>query len=180
VGASDVGAATIGNTAYVVGGYTEVVPLRTIVAFTPAGGARVVGMLPVPLRYAAVAAVGGHLLIAGGTSGEAAQQAILSFDPASGAVRQIGTLPQPLTHAAGASLDGRFLVFGGRGSERTSQSAAILSIDPAGGATSSAGSLPEPLSDLGAASLPGEVVLVGGRDRSGAVRDQALTYSPAS
>jgi N-acetylneuraminic acid mutarotase len=156
-----------------------VVALRTIVAFTPGSGARVAAMLPLPLRYAAVAAVGGHVLIAGGTSGETAQRSILSFDPATGAVRQIGTLPQPLTHAAAASLDGRLLVFGGRGGERTSQRAAILSIDPATGATSNAGRLPQPLSDVGAASLGAEVLLVGGRDRSGRVHDQALTYRPA-
>jgi hypothetical protein len=65
--ASDVAAAAIGGTAYVVGGYTETTPLRTIVAFSPGSGAHVAGMLPRPLRYAAVAAVGGRLLIAGGT-----------------------------------------------------------------------------------------------------------------
>jgi hypothetical protein len=116
------------------------------------------------------------VLIAGGTSGEAAQQEILSFDPATGVVRQIGTLPYPLTHAAGASLGGRFLVFGGRSSERTSQRAGILSIDPGDGSARRAGSLPHALSDMGAASLATEVVLVGGRDRSGTVHDQALTY----
>ena len=116
------------------------------------------------------------MLIAGGTSGEAAQQEILSFDPATGVVRQIGTLPHPLTHAAGASLGGRFLVFGGRGSERTSQRAEILSIDPSDGSARRAGSLPRALSDLGAASLGTEVALVGGRDRSGTVHDQVLTY----
>ncbi|HEV2982559.1 MAG TPA: hypothetical protein VGX51_14115, partial [Solirubrobacteraceae bacterium] len=165
-------------TIYVVGGYTEVVPLRTIVAYSPTGGTRVAGMLPVPLRYAAAAAVGGRLLIAGGTSGESAQRSILEFDPQSGAVRQIGTLPQPLTHAAGAALDGRFLVFGGRGSERTSQTTEILAIDPATGAASPAGNLPRPLSDLGAATVGNQVMLVGGRDAGGVVSDKILTYAP--
>ena len=172
-------AATVGRSAYIVGGYTEVVPLATIVAFTPGGGTRVAGTLPRPLRYAAVAAVGAHVLVAGGTSGEAAQRAILSFDPATGTVRQIGTLPFALTHAAGAPLDGRFLVFGGRGGQRSSQREEILAIDPATGAASYAGSLPQPLSDMGAASLGGEVVLVGGRDRTGTAHEQALSYLAA-
>jgi hypothetical protein len=120
------------------------------------------------------------VLIAGGTSGETAQQAILSFDPATGVVRQIGTLPAPLTHAAGAVLDGRFLVFGGRGGEKNSQRAAILSIDPATGTVTGAGSLPQPLSDLGAASLAREVLLVGGRDHGGGVHDQVLAYRPSA
>ncbi len=169
VGASDVGAA----------GYTEVVPLSTIVAFTPGSGVRVAGMLPLPLRYAAVAAVGGHVLVAGGTSGSTAQRAILSFDPTTGAVHQIGQLPYPLTHAAGASLDGRLLIFGGRGGELSSQRAEILSIDPATGTISYAGSLPQPLSDMGAASLGGELLLIGGRDRAGTVHDQVLSYLAA-
>jgi hypothetical protein len=41
-------------------------------------------MMPRPLRYAAVAAVGGRLLIAGGTSGVTARREILLFDPATG------------------------------------------------------------------------------------------------
>src|SRR5690242_2048635 len=60
--ASDVSAAVIGNTAYVVGGYDGVQPLDTIVAWRPGGAARIVGHLPRPARYTAVAAVGGQLL----------------------------------------------------------------------------------------------------------------------
>ena len=53
-------AAAIGDTAYLVGGYTGSVPLATIEAWSPgARTARVVGRLPKPLRYAAVAAAGG-------------------------------------------------------------------------------------------------------------------------
>lgn len=179
VGASDVEAATIGHTAYVVGGYTETTPLRTIVAFNPSTGTRIAGTLPRPLRYAAVAAVGEHLLIAGGTYGVTAQRAILSFDPSTGQVRQIGLLPSPTTHAAGASLNGRFYVLGGRGENLEEQRASIFAVDPLSGAVSHAGRLPRPLSDLGVASLPGRILLVGGRDPSGAVQDRALTLTPA-
>ncbi|HEY7934012.1 MAG TPA: kelch repeat-containing protein [Solirubrobacteraceae bacterium] len=176
VGASDVEAATLGHTAYVVGGYTETVPLRTIVAFTPAGTVRVVGTLPRPLRYAAVGAIDGHLLIAGGTSGVTAQRAILSFDPNTASVRQIGLLPYPITHAAGATLDGHFYLFGGRGENLSEQRSSILAIDPLSGASRPAGRLPLALSDLGAASLPGRILVVGGRDPSGEVQDRVLTF----
>ena len=47
------------------------------------------------LRYAAVAASGGRLIIAGGSHGEGAEDAILRFEPASGRVRPIGRLPGP-------------------------------------------------------------------------------------
>lgn len=179
VGASDVAAATIEHTAYIVGGYTETVPLATIVAFTPGSGAHVAGLLPRALRYPAVAAVGGRLLIAGGTSGVTPQRAILSYDPATRAVRRIGELPYPVTHASGASLNGYFYVLGGRSASLTGQRASILAVDPSTGSVRSAGRLPEALSDLGSASFGGRILLVGGRDSSGIVHDQALTFAPS-
>src|SRR5689334_23110889 len=61
---SDQSAAAIGRDAYVVGGYTGSNWLNTIVAWRPGGKAHVVARLPFPLRYAAVTAVEGRLLIA--------------------------------------------------------------------------------------------------------------------
>ena len=51
--ASDVACVTAGGTVYVIGGNTGREPLRTILAWQPARGPRVVGELPKPLRYAA-------------------------------------------------------------------------------------------------------------------------------
>jgi hypothetical protein len=179
VGASDIAATTIAHTAYVVGGYTVSDPLRTIVAFTPRTGARIVGTLPRPLRYAAVAAVDGHVLIAGGTSGVTAQRAILSFDPATRTTRQIGELPYPVTHAGGASLNGSFYLLGGRGESLSGQRSSILAVDPRNGSVRSAGRLPEALSDVGATSLGDHILAVGGRNQAGTVSDRALTLRPA-
>ena len=176
--ASDVGAAVIGRTAYVVGGYTGSAPLRTIVAFRPGGGARVVGRLPVALRYAAVAAVNGRLLIAGGTSGVTAQRAVYSFDPTAGTVTHIGDLPRALTHAAGASLNGSFYVIGGRSDSDTGQSSFIRAVDPRTGRVYSAGRLPGPLSDAAAVDDGFRIYVVGGRDTSG-VRGEVLVLEPA-
>ena len=73
----------IGDTAYIVGGYTGTHWLDTIVAFTPDGGPRVVAHLPVGLRYPAVGAADGRLVIVGGTTPSAhATTAIYVFDPA--------------------------------------------------------------------------------------------------
>ncbi|HTA06014.1 MAG TPA: kelch repeat-containing protein, partial [Solirubrobacteraceae bacterium] len=118
-------------------------------------------------------------LIAGGTTGETAERAILSFDPTNGRVRALGELPHALTHAAGASLNGFMYVFGGRGEGLSGQTSAILAINPADGSVSVAGHLPEALSDLGSTSLAGRIVAVGGRDRTGSVHDRALTFTPA-
>ena len=54
VPASDVSAAVVDGTAYIVGGYTGTVPLDTVVAFRPGHPVRVVARLPRPLRYASV------------------------------------------------------------------------------------------------------------------------------
>jgi hypothetical protein len=180
VAASDVAAATVGHTAYIVGGYTVSAPLRTIVAFTPGAGARIVATLPRPLRYASVAAVGGRVLIAGGTSGVIAERAILSFDPATGHVRRVGELPYSVTHAAGAALGGWLYVLGGRSESLSGQRSSILAVDPLNGAVQPAGRLPRALSDLGAASLPDRIVLVGGRESAGTVYDRALTLLPSA
>ena len=89
--ASDVAVASLGDTAYVVGGYDGASWLDTILAWRPGSAPRVVGRLPVGLRYAAVAAVGCCLLIVGGTTPRGISDAIVSFDPATGSVSRIGS-----------------------------------------------------------------------------------------
>jgi hypothetical protein len=178
--ASDVACATIGETVYVVGGYTGVAPLRTILAWRPGAPAvRVAGLLPKPLRYAAVAAVGGQLVIAGGSSGETASRDIYRFDPATGTLASIGLLPRALTHAAAAALAGTMFVFGGRGSSPSSATRRILAIAP-GGDVRQVGLLPVALSDLAAAALDGHIVLAGGRDAGGRVHGAIFTATVAA
>jgi N-acetylneuraminic acid mutarotase len=132
--ASDVAAASIGGTVYVVGGYTGTVPLATIVAWSGSGVGRVVGTLPHPVRYAAVAAANGRLIIVGGTSGPSATREVYVFDPATGRVTRLALLRSPLTHAAAAALSGIVYVIGGRGEAQGSQTRGVLAVDPATGA----------------------------------------------
>jgi N-acetylneuraminic acid mutarotase len=172
--ASDVACATIGATTYIVGGYTGVTPLRTILAWHPGALARVAGLLPEPLRYAALAAVDGQLVIAGGTSGDTANRDIYRFDPTTRKLTIIGVLPRPLTHAAAAALNGTVFVFGGRGSSPTSQTRRILAITESGN-VEQVGVLPLALSDLAAVPLDGHIVIAGGRDEAGRVHNAILT-----
>jgi N-acetylneuraminic acid mutarotase len=168
---SDVSAATIGTTVYVVGGYTGTQPLDTIVAWTGTGTGRVVAHIPHPVRYAAVTAAAGKLIIAGGTSGATATTDVYSFDPASGQVSRIGAMPHAITHAAAAYLNGTVFVIGGRGSNQGTQTANIRAINPSTGAVTLAGKLPIRVSDTGAAAVGNEVLVVGGRELSGHVSD---------
>ena len=167
---SDSGAAAVGGTAYVVGGYTGTRWLDTIVAWKPGGAARVVAHLPSPVRYAAVTAVGGTVVIAGGSlPAGTASAAVLGFDPASGSVRRLGTLPAPTTHAAAAAIGGLAYVIGGRGATVGTSTDRIVSVDPAGRKVRAAGTLNVARSDLAAIGLGGRILLAGGRAASGTV-----------
>src|SRR5262249_25493518 len=83
-----------GAPAYVGGGYPVSRWRAPIVAWRPGAAPRVAAHLPVPLRYAAVAAVDGLVVVAGGsTPAGTASRAVLAFDPRSGRIRRVGTLP---------------------------------------------------------------------------------------
>jgi N-acetylneuraminic acid mutarotase len=152
--------------------------LRTILAWRPGAAARVAGTLPKPLRYAAVAAVGGRLIIAGGTSGEAASRDVYSFDPADGSLAKLGLLAHPLTHAAAAEVGGTVLLVGGREASPTSQTRRILAIG-ADGKIRTVGLLPRASSDLAAVALGRRAIVAGGRDGEGHVQDTILTVTPS-
>src|SRR5439155_1172458 len=128
---SDVAAAVLDDTAYVVGGYTGSRWLDTILAWRPGSAPLVVGRLPVPLRYAAVTAVDGRIVIAGGSPPfGTASRAVLAFDPSSRRVRRIGLLPSPTTHAAAATLGDVAYVLGGRGATPGTPLDRIVAVDP--------------------------------------------------
>jgi YVTN family beta-propeller protein len=167
---SDQAGAVLGGAEYVVGGYTGTTWLNTIVRWRPGGPPRVVGRLPVALRYAAVAAVEGKIVIAGGsTPAGTASDEVLAFDPATGRVTRIGRLPNPTTHAAAAALGTRVYVIGGRSATVDTPTAAIAAVDPQARTVTVAGTLASARSDLAAVGLPGKILLAGGRGASGTV-----------
>ena len=167
---SDLGAAAVGGTAYLVGGYTGTRWLDTVVAWKPGGTAHVVAHLPSPVRYAAVTAAGGKVVIAGGSlPAGTASAAVLAFDPASGSVRRLGTLPAPTTHAAAAAIGGLAYVIGGRGATVGTPTDRIVSVDPAARKVRAAGTLAVARSDLAAVGLGGRILLAGGRSATGTV-----------
>jgi hypothetical protein len=171
--ASDVSAAAIGRTVYVVGGYTGIEPLATIQAWRPGQQrASVVAHLPKPLRYAAVAASAGRLVIAGGTSGVTPSRAVYSFDPTAARVSRIATLPRPLTHAAAAAVGSTVYVIGGRAGASGRQTDAIQALTLGRRRVWQAGRLPIALSDSAAVASGRGILLAGGRDAGGRTRDE--------
>ena len=137
-------------------------------AVRPDGGSRIVAHLPVGLRYAAVAAAGTSLVVAGGSLPDgSASRAVYRFDTGRRLVTRLASLPAATTHAAAASLGGRVFIIGGRGAELGSVSSAILAVDPESGRVASAGHLRSARSDLAAVSVGHRIVIAGGLTRAG-------------
>ena len=167
---SDSSAAAVDGTAYIVGGYTGTSWLDTIVAWKPGAAARVVARLPIPLRYAAVAAADGRLVIAGGSlPNGTASSAVYVFTPGRRTAGRIGSLPAPTTHAAAAALGTNVYVIGGRGAILDTPTARIVAVDPGTRRIARVGSLAAPTSDLTAVSVGHHILLAGGRAAGGTV-----------
>ena len=158
------------RTAYVVGGYDGTNWLNTVSPARPGGGARVVGHLPVGLRYAAVTPgpIGQILIIGGSTPSGGASGAIYSFDPATGPPRVLGQAA-PADHPRRGG-DARLLPStwsAAAATSTTGQTAAIWSINPATGAIRARRAPAR--ADVGRrrAAVGGAIVVAGGHDARG-------------
>jgi len=78
-----------------------------VYVFDPSvGSVRRIASLPAPEAHAALAALGGSLYLAGGSS-------VLRIDPARGTVSRAASLPQALTDPNAVALGGRIVILGG-------------------------------------------------------------------
>jgi hypothetical protein len=150
---SDLGAARVRGTTYLVGGYTGARYASAILRVGSRDRTTTVARLPVGLRYAGVAALGGKIYVAGGLTPSGESRAVYVFDPASSTVRQIAKLSAPDAHAALAALDGELYLVGGR---------SVLRIDPASRRVSRVATLKQTLTDPNAVTLGNRIVIVGG------------------
>ena len=110
---SDLGAVTVANRAYLVGGYDGARIRATALATADGVTFDRLGDLPVPVRYPAVAALGSDVYVIGGSTNAGAVRAVQVLDTRSGVVRLAGQLPESLTDAVAATVRGRVYVFGG-------------------------------------------------------------------
>lgn len=161
---SDSAAVTIGNTAYVVGGFDGTRMDRDVLATSDGRHFRPIARLRVGVRYAAVSAVGTrYLVVAGGalatTEGTAAGPVtddVQLVDVVSGAVRVIAHLPRPLAHAVGCDVGSLPVLVGGRRSGRALRDVLMTP------ALRAVGTLPIALSDGACVSAGGTAYVVGG------------------
>src|SRR5215469_740267 len=162
---SDLSAATLQGTTYIVGGFDGSAMTPTVLATTDGVALRPVANLAIPVRYAAVAALGSTLWVMGGVTstsegGTTDTDAVQKVDLISGRVTIAGRLLEPMGHATALVLDGQIFVLGGRSG--TVPSAAIFRLDTASGGLVPAGHLPEAVSDAGSVVVRGVGYLVGG------------------
>jgi YVTN family beta-propeller protein len=171
---SDQAGAGLAGTAYIVGGFTGARWLDTIVAWRPGSVARVVARLPHAVRYAAVTAAGGVLVIAGGSLEDgSASDAVYAYAPGK-RVRLIGRLPSPTTHAAAASIGGTAYVIGGRSAVLDTPTRTIVAVDPATRRIRPAGRTAEAISDTSAVTTPRGILLTGGHLAAGTTAAMTL------
>jgi len=152
---SDLGAANVSGTTYLVGGYTGTRYASAILRVGPNDRTTTVARLPTGLRYAGVAPLDGKLYIAGGLTTGGPSRAVYVFDPAAATVDHVATLPAPAAHVALAAAGSTLYLVGGG-------SRAVLAIDPETGRVTRAGTLPRPLTDPSAVSLDATAIVLGG------------------
>lgn len=157
---SDLGAVTVGDRAYLVGGYDGSRTRATALATSDGAAFSLLGDLPVPVRYPAVAAEGTDVVVLGGVAAAGDTAAVQVLDTRTGMVRVVGQLPKTLSHAAAATVRGQIYVFGGRwGGTPTAQ---VWRWDSATTALVPVGTLAAPVTDGAAATVGDTAYLVGG------------------
>lgn len=142
---SDAQAVTIGATTYLVGGYDGSRPDARVLATSDGRSYSTVAVLPVPVRYPAVAALGGRIYAFGGQAvtgphAGAPVSVIQAVDPAHRTATVIGQLPEPLAGATAVTVDGELFVAGGESTVGGRDTPGLGTTQPTGQPTASAGS----------------------------------------
>ncbi len=173
---SDLSAVSARGDVYVVGGYDGTEAVGAVLATRDGRSFRIVGKLPVPVRYAAVIASGASIWVLGGEQSDGSDtDAIQEIDLDSGAIRVAGHLPGTLAHASIATIGGSIFLIGGRLDGSTSD--AIFRLDPTTATVRPAGTLPAPIQNA-AAAAGGSVYLVGGLTADGTPVADVLRLRP--
>ena len=128
-----------------MGGYDGSRPDASVVATTNGQTYSIVATLPVPVRYAAVAALGGRIYAFGGqavTGPHAGTpvSVIQGVDPAHRTAAVVGHLPEPLAGATAVTVDGELFVAGGESTVGGRRTRGLGTTQLTGQPTASAGS----------------------------------------
>jgi len=167
---ADAAAATIGGTAFVLGGYDGAALDAEVLATTDGLHYSKVARLRVAVRYPAVAALDGKIYVFGGQASNGQPVRLVQVvDPRSHHVALAGELPVPLSGAVAVDLGGTVYVAGGDSPAGPSlrPTANIYAFDLKRHSFLHAGSLPVAVSNAGAAVLGQRAWIVGGEVAGG-------------
>jgi N-acetylneuraminic acid mutarotase len=162
---SDHVAVVDGGKVYVLGGYDGHNIVAAVLSTNDGKTFTNVDVLPVPVRYPAVAAVGNMIYLFGGVMNSQAgtdTSAVQRLDTTTGKIDIVAQLPATLSHASAIVLKGQVFVAGGY-INSTQLSDQILRYDPASATTTVAGHLPAPISDAATAVIANQGFVVGGQ-----------------
>jgi hypothetical protein len=160
---SDLVAATVGGSAYVLGGFDGTTSLSAVLRTTDGRHFTTVARLPKTVRYPAVAVAPGrsdHLLVFGGEHNGVAIDDVQQIDVTTGRSRVVGHLAKPLAHESAVVLDDTVWLVGGRSGGRLQRR--IWRWDPARRRAVPAGRLPYAVADAGLATGASTAYLLGG------------------
>jgi DNA-binding beta-propeller fold protein YncE len=159
---SDASGVTAGSVAYVIGGYDGTSWDPNVLATRDGTHFRMAARLPVPVRYAAVAAAAGAIWVFGGQTPSGATNAIQRISPATGQASVAGHLLAPLQGMAAIVLGGQVYLAGGVAAGAASPM--VYRFDPATSTVSAAGHLPVPVAYAAGTASGGTGYLIGGED----------------
>jgi N-acetylneuraminic acid mutarotase len=180
---SEVGAAAIGRTIYVVGGFDGFARTSSRVdAFDVENNAWYpVQPLPKALHHVGVASDGEKLYAFGGMTGIAmtAVDTLYVYEPALNRWKEMGRMPDPVGAAAIVLFEGKFHVLGGQGLGQSTQTHNVY--DPKTDTWEPGEPLVTGRDHFGAAAIGGKIYVVGGRAGSLLYNMNALeVYDPDS
>jgi len=168
---ADAASVMVGAAAYIIGGYDGPSFDTEVLATTDGRHFSDVATLPVPVRYPAVAALGGKIYVFGGQAGDGRPvRNVQVINPITHSASLVGELPIPLSGAIAANLGGTIYLAGGESGNSTAALHAVASVfafNPASGNFLRAGSLPLAVSNAGAAVLGTRLWIVGGEVTGG-------------
>lgn len=177
-------AVTIGKTAYVVGGDNGTSAEAGVLATSDGVHFSTVANLPVPVRFAAVAALGGRIYVFGGdaSSGPHAGDPVATVqvvDPATHAATIVGSLPEPVAGSAAVTLGGVIYVAGGETASASGGTPAVLRTVWAWLAASEtpvvAGKMDAAVAFAGVTVIGATAFVVGGESAPGVLVDDVQT-----
>ena len=177
---ADLAGVSIGSVTYLLGGYDGHTLSADVLMTTDGKTFRTAGQLAQPVRYPAVAALGGQIYLFGGTGASGvASTAVQVFDTATGKGRLIAHLRAPLTGASAGTLGGHIYLAGGDTGGVAKNT--VWAFDTGHDRLLKAGELPVATAYASATVAGGKLWLIGGENSGGSPISsvEAVSAAPA-